>query len=459
LEAEADDFIPVATLPFVTLVDGGRVEDLKVLMHAMGTISGQAFDENGNPLAMAQVDAMVFQQDMHLRMLVPVRSTTTNTRGEFRLSGLDPNQYLIRLTSPMDRKGIDDYPPTYYPAATDPGDSVKILVSAGTDVAGIEVRLQSRGVRVAGRVVTAAGEPTRAIVYIIPRSSILVAPQFTSGRMSQEFEIRGVPPGSYYLYAVTDLSTPSAQSPVDYRVAPQWVRTSIDIGDKNIDDVTVSILPTGSINGRIVFSPEATDIDTLDLSKVLLQAGPIDVTPGPSRNLVAEVSKTGEFRFDHLSEMPLFFGNSVVTGDWFVSRLILERSDVTSSGFSAAPGENRILEVVISNAGGSLTGLLKDRQDKTVSGGRVVLLPEPSLRANPSLRRISHSTERGEFVIETIATGEYTAIAFPPEDQFQPMFLQDVHWVEEYERFGQHLHIGARLTTRTDLVTVTPNPN
>jgi hypothetical protein len=458
LEAEADDFIPVATLPFVTLDDGGRVEDLKVLMHAMGTISGQAIDENGKPLAVAHVEAMVFQQDMYLRMLVPVRSTTTNTRGEFRLSGLDPNEYLIRVTSPMDRRGIDDYPPTFYPAATDPGNSVKIQINGGTDVAGIEVRLPSRGVRVTGRVVTAAGEPTRAIVYLIPRSSILVAPQFTSGRMSQEFEIGGVPPGSYYLYAVTDLSTQSVQSPVDYRVPPQWARTPIDIGDKDIDDVTVSILATGSINGRIVFSSEATDIDTLDLSKVLLQAGPTDVTPGPPWSLVSEISKTGEFRFEHLSEMPLFFRNTIVSGDWFVSQLILERSDVTSSGFSAAPGENRILDVVISNAGGSLTGIIKDREDKPVPAGRVVLLPEPSLRASPSLRRISLANEGGEFLIETIAPGEYTAIAFPPEGQFQPMFLQDVHWIEEYERFGQHLHIGARQATRTDLVTVTPNP-
>jgi hypothetical protein len=94
-----------------------------------------------------------------------------------------------------------------------------------------------------------------------------------------------------------------------------------------------------------------------------------------------------------------------------------------------------------------------------VPGGRVVLLPDPSLRANPSLRKISLATERGEFVIEAIAPGEYTAIAFPPEGQFQSMFPQDVHWVEEYERFGQHLQIGDRQTTRTDLVTVTPNPN
>src|SRR5947208_1561442 len=113
--------------------------------------------------------------------------------------------------------------------------------------------------------------------------------------------------------------------------------------------------------------------------------------------------------------MPLFFRNSVVADDWFISKLILERHDVTSSGFSAVPGEVRILEVVISNATGSLKGIIKDLKERPVPGGRVVLLPESSLRANPALSRISLANEQGEFAIETVAPGEYTAIAFPPE--------------------------------------------
>jgi hypothetical protein len=42
-----------------------------------------------------------------------------------------------------------------------------------------------------------------------------------------------------------------------------------------------------------------------------------------------------------------------------------------------------MLNVVISNAGGNLTGFLKDDQGKTVTGGRVVLLRDRSNDVNP----------------------------------------------------------------------------
>jgi len=36
LDAQADTFNPVAVLPLVTLLDGGRADDLRVLMRALG---------------------------------------------------------------------------------------------------------------------------------------------------------------------------------------------------------------------------------------------------------------------------------------------------------------------------------------------------------------------------------------------------------------------------------------
>jgi hypothetical protein len=62
----------------------------------------------------------------------------------------------------------------------------------------------------------------------------------------------------------------------------------------------------------------------------------------------------------------------------------------------------------------------------------------------------------GEFRIEAIAPGEYTAIAFPPEEQSAPIFLDNMQRVESYERYGQHLQIAAHVESRMDLVTTTP---
>jgi hypothetical protein len=147
---------------------------------------------------------------------------------------------------------------------------------------------------------------------------------------------------------------------------------------------------------------------------------------------------------------------TLLSDEWFISQLLLEGRDVTSSGFSAVPGEDRRLDVVISNAGGRLTGLLKDRQDKPVPGGRVVLLRGESHGANPAVTKIALADDAGEFHIEAIAPGDYTAIAFPPEEQSVPLFLEDAQWVENYERYGQHLQLTPHILSRIDLVTITP---
>ena len=124
-----------------------------------------------------------------------------------------------------------------------------------------------------------------------------------------------------------------------------------------------------------------------------------------------------------------------------------------AAGFTPTPGKESILEVVVSNAAGAFAGIIKDRQDKPLPGGRLLLLPEPSLRSNSQLVRTAVAVERGEFSLETIPPGEYTAIAFPDEDQYTPAYIREAG--EKYERFGQHIHIAAHETTRADL-TVAP---
>jgi hypothetical protein len=142
--------------------------------------------------------------------------------------------------------------------------------------------------------------------------------------------------------------------------------------------------------------------------------------------------------------------------EWFISRLLFEGRDVTTSGFSASPEEDRTLEVIISNAGGNVAGTINDIQGKSGAGARIVLLPDPSFRDNPIFLRVALASDSGEFSMEMIPPGNYTAIAFPAEEQFTPMFLTEARWVEQYERYGQPIHIDAGATARVHLVTVAP---
>jgi Carboxypeptidase regulatory-like domain len=451
LEVEADDFVPVAALPIVSIAEGGRANDVRVFMHRLGSISGRALDGNGKPLPFAQVETTSFPS-------VITNKATADVQGEFRISKLDSGEYTLRIAPPLDNPGMRDYLPTFYPATTNPENAERISIGLGTHVNGLEIKLSTRGFKISGRFVDSFGKPVRALARLVPRtrSTSLAAPASNAQTMNEEFEIRGVPPGSYFLYAVTDLQSERVQR-FNSRVSPQWVRIPIEVERQDLDGITVPIRSTGSIRGRVRFSPDATDQTSVDFTQLTLRLQPADVMPPLVQwSPAADVSSDGDFEFAHLSELQCFFSPYAFNGEWFIAQLTLEGRDVFASGFSTAPGEDRVLDVVISNAGGRLMGFLKSAQDKPAPDSRVVLLPTQSLRANPAFRRIALSDDTGEFHIEGIAPGAYIAIAFPPEDQSAPLFLENVQWVEKYERYAERVEIAAHMESRLDLITVAP---
>jgi hypothetical protein len=452
LDVAADNFALTGNTPFLSIDDGASFQTIKIELHALGTISGHAFDEKGESLVGARVEALAFRPQSIGQVLAPVGFADANDLGEYRISSLEPDEYYIRITPPGDRIIQDSYPVTYYPNSTDAGMATKIILAGGAEVGGIDPKLPSRGVRVRGRVIQAENKSTRMIVLLMPRSpSVVVGPNLgpnTADQTSDDFELRGVAPGSYYLYAITRSQPP---------LGLEWIRIPLEVADKEVDDIKVPITPAGSIKGRIVLAEDATRPDNLDLSAFSLGAGSNEPLPF-QLNANAHVDKNGEFAAEHVSEMKLFLRDQVLNDTWFISSARFNGSDAIANGFSVQPGEEGVLEVVISNAGGSLAGVVKDKQEKPVPAGRIALLPEPALRANPFLVRTTVAIERGQFTMETIPPGDYTVIALPDEDKFTPAFLRDLPSVEKYERFGQHVTIEPKETKRVDLTVAPPEP-
>jgi len=289
-----------------------------------------------------------------------------------------------------------------------------------------------------------------AVLTLLPRKpSIFVMPAIDANTMdetSDDFELRGVAPGSYYLYAITAGMTEHGG---------EWVRTPIEVGDKEVDDVTITLIPAGSIKGRVTTAHDASDAQNLDYSRLTLNAESVELVPGvPRDGFPIRVAANAEFQVRRLSERKLYLRDQILQDTWFISSVRFDGNEALTGGFSTTPGKESVLEVVISNAGGTLTGIVKDARNKPVPAGRIVLLPDRSLRTNPFLIRTGVAIEGGVFAIEVIPPGEYTAVAFPDRDEFTPAFLRDMKEMEKYEPFGQPVHIGPRETTRLDLTVV-----
>jgi len=90
----ADNFIRRIGGASAVIPNGERIENIKLELTALGTISGGAFDENGEPVVDARVEALAELMNSPLLVLdrmvaVPQAVVTTDNQGAFRISGLD----------------------------------------------------------------------------------------------------------------------------------------------------------------------------------------------------------------------------------------------------------------------------------------------------------------------------------------------------------------------------------
>src|SRR5947208_15375800 len=126
-----------------------------------GVITGHVVDEDREPVAFLQVQAMRHRYSQGKKQLVAYGSATTNDIGEYRIFGLPPGRYYISVSArrsyaPNPRGAAQQGPEeedvaTYYPGTTDAASAAPLDTGPGALFAGAEVGLgQRRSVHVTG---------------------------------------------------------------------------------------------------------------------------------------------------------------------------------------------------------------------------------------------------------------------------------------------------------------------
>jgi protocatechuate 3,4-dioxygenase beta subunit len=430
----------------LTLTAGQHLKDISFRLISAAVIAGHVYDEDGEPVDNAEVQALRFQYEKGQRKLATSGGAETNDLGEYRLYGLAPGQYYVSASYNPRRFGIEGpeagYAPVYYPGSVDPNRASALDLHAGDELPGIDFTLTPvKTFNVKGRVYDAVNSRPgiHTMVFLEPRNAEGRTWTMTSQNFVQDpqgaFELRGVVPGSYYLLAMSTEGDKRYTS-----------REAVEVSDSDVEGVSLVIGPGIDLKGHIRTEGNAA-LDPSVLS-IWLQPREERMYIGGGR---ASIKADGTFTISNVADGDYQFEMWNLPEDFYLKAARTGGSDVLASDLSVSrkqpPGA---LEVVLSPNGGRIDGRVL-KEDKPFSGATVVLVPEEGRRKEERLYESTSTDQDGQFSIRGITPGDYTLFAWESVEQGA---YQDPEFLRPYKDRGKPIHVdeGNKLNSQLDLI-------
>ena len=373
----------------------------------MGAITGSIVNERGEPMPGASV---------YLRPLAAPnagRSTSADTEGRFRVTGLEPGLYLITSYSPayVFQSPELETAPTYYRI----GDSVRVEMVKG-------------GV-ITGTITNATGEPVigvrvRAVRIRDPKGAAVRTPQFgQSERMTDDrgiYRLYGLAPGTYIVNAGGGGSNQSFQlNPYDTDVptyAPSSTRdgaTEFNIrgGEETTVDIRYRNDPGHTISGTVKISgTNGASVVLMSLDGGFLPVGTAMQVPN-GRGF--EMSGVGDGEYQVIAtEFPINMGNITTMPDVSTSepkRITVKGADITGIELVPRPPSSIAGRIALEpSKAPECQGKRKPLFAETLID---LVRPEKEAEAAPIFMRMTSSAmspdPKGAFTFRNLTPGRY----------------------------------------------------
>lgn len=377
--------------------------EIVIALPPPAAVSGRIVDERGEPLMHAQ--AQVLRRDYSRGRLawLPVRSASTDDRGEFRLHSLEAGRYRIVASDPQARER--GYSPMYFPNASDAEQAATVRIAPGAEFRA-DFRLE-RGragatTEIRGRLAGAPANPRGMHVSALPIEN--PGHPFLNPAMSSEwqgeaqFVIRGLPPARYLL--VASVHTRPGEDALNGTLA-------VDTRAGSVEGVTVPLTEGIEVSGRIRLEGELPKGVPAPSFRVLLNPGPRGVG---GMSAQAEVGPEGRFRLPKappgvwdIQVMPMPAGlylKSVKFGEVDVLRGEME----LTAGAPAAE-----LDIVLSARGATLSGTAKGAEASLPSA--IVAVMEGPEAWLPGFPVYALTRPDGRFEVKGVRPGQYRVFA------------------------------------------------
>jgi hypothetical protein len=426
-----------------TVGPGQNVSKIDFKLGPAGIISGTILDDDHDPLENVQVAAVRLRYAKGgARQEVPTHSVLTDDRGNYRLFGLVPGFYYVRVQS--GGNGIQTvgpesgtaYRPTYYPGTGIVDDALRIQVAPGVETPGISFSVGTQSTHaIRGTVIDTSGQSaSRRYILSATRtgnSSGNSGPVFFGQQSNQitspdgSFTIPGISSGDYIVVArsirVTtepggSLSSMSVEQDIGF--APVRVAD----GDARVN---VVVSPPSEVKGRVIVEGTRQPPS----AKIRISVQSMGGTPPAFGNQgTSSIDDNGNFDIKGIgpgqytfsiggAQNPLYLKQASCSGkDYSVQPLALE------STFNLND-----CVVTLGTDAGSISGQVLDN-GKPVQGLVVVAIPDArELRTLPRFIFNSKTDTDGNFALPGVIPGDYLVFAVPASDEqiyFAPDFAE-----------------------------------
>jgi protocatechuate 3,4-dioxygenase beta subunit len=528
----------------IPLADGEKIPGITLTMAPTSAISGRITDRDGEPVGHARVQAMELFYEHGERRLYILQVVQTNDLGEYRFYWLPPGRYFVAAIpddilrqnvafsipppgegghredqmSPIVIRRIaqnaevieETYVPMYYGDVTEAQRSTPIDVLPGTSATGMNISLRNARVRswhIRGTVTNGAtGMPAAgAQLRLMPRSwtATVIMPNVQTDA-DGHFDLKGVLPGSYILYAnqagMAAPGTPPAPAvPAGQRAVPPGqganaqapnnpcapppaaaaapvaaaagplpippvaARVPIDIGNSNAENLTLTMTPGYTVMGRVTLEnpPPNTDTSgnrgmriafTHEPDLVGLPGAPQGVVQANGTFCLANVAQ-GDY---HVYVPPLLntfqWGTSTLPPllqNAYIKAIRLGGTDVLSDGLRLNFAPQEQLVVLVGN-GARLSGTVINEKRESVVNATIALVPTSS-RERLDLYRTTTSDKNGRYKIQGIPPGSYRAFAW--EDVERDAW-QDPGFLTLIEGRGTTVQVAEGMEADSDLIVI-----
>ena len=394
---------PFGSKPFA-VAEEQQVKQLVLKLIPLAVVSGHVFDEDGDPIVRAQVQALRYvYRPGDVRQLNPAGFATTNDLGEYQFLDLEPGQYyfLAAVQPRLGRLPVRTrsaspeltYPDTLYPSALHAEQATVSQLSPGAQLTGIDFRVHKvRAFHVRGRAVDGrTGKPIRnAWLRLQPRESVF----FDRVRIQENgmFDARGVMSGSYILIS----QTPEELS----------VRQTVNVGDHDVDDVSLIFRPPFEISGNVQVEGAARE------SKGQIQVGLNALEIGRSESTLVDAD--GKFSLKVLPGPYQIVVSCNAVG--YVKAMHFGDQDLSNGKIDLSQQSSGALNIVCGTDVGQLQGTVQTENGEPAGEALITVLPDGERLARLDLFNFSRSDATGKFELHDLAPGDYKVFAWQGSD-------------------------------------------